>query len=164
MPKKGWNSDCIHSSCAKEGVELWLYSQLLCQRRGELWLYLMAPCYARERVEIWGGSNCWTGIWKETMENGMEQFTYTVAANSCNCRCSRAVIQGRARIDSMEVNESSLGTGMLIENSECAYSQDSWILIRPLHFLAAASAPVIYLSAEASWARLNSGKYLCTIR
>ena len=27
------------------------------------------------------------------------------------------------------------------KNSERAYSQDSWILIRPLHFLAAASTP-----------------------
>jgi len=32
---------------------------------------------------------------------------------------------------------------MLIKNSERACSQDSWILIRPLHFLAAASAPVL---------------------
>ena len=50
----------------------------------------------------------------------------------------------RARIDGAAANGSSQGTDMLIntfENSERAYSQDSWILIRPLHSLAAASAP-----------------------
>ena len=36
------------------------------------------------------------------------------------------------------------------ENSEHAYSQDSWILIRPLRFLAAASAP-----AHGWWKRSN---------
>ena len=52
------------------------------------------------------------------------------------------------RIDGAAANDSSLGTGMLIntfENSECVYSQDLWILIRPLHFLAAASAPGTYV-------------------
>ena len=35
-----------------------------------------------------------------------------------------------------------------LENSERAYSQDAWILIRPLRFLAAASAPVQNKEAE----------------
>ena len=46
----------------------------------------------------------------------------------------------------------SRGTGMLIntfENSERTYSQDSWILIRPLHFLAAASAPDVAANTTA---------------
>ena len=98
VSEKGWNSDCIYSSVfvpekgwnsdSIQWLYVWLY---VCAREVvELWLYSVAPCYARERVEIWGGSNCWTGIWKETMEwnDGMEQFTYTVAANWCNCRCS----------------------------------------------------------------------------
>ena len=57
----------------------------------------------------------------------------------------------RARIDGAAANDSSRGTGMLIntfESSERAYSQDSWILIRPLHFLTAASAPVQYSNLE----------------
>ena len=37
-----------------------------------------------------GVSNCWTGIWNETMEwnDGMEQGTHKVAAKSCNWHCS----------------------------------------------------------------------------
>ena len=32
-------------------------------------------------------SNCWTGIWNCVMKNGMEQWMYTVVANSFNLNC-----------------------------------------------------------------------------
>ena len=53
VPEKGWNSDYIHGVCvcAREGVELWLYSWslCLCQRRGELWLYSWSLCLCQRR-------------------------------------------------------------------------------------------------------------------